>query len=190
MLLVGIMAFIASLLSNSRTPLVFLAVGILPLINLKNKQSVRILAFAVISIIVLMPYLDFVENLIGIKSGKNRNTRQQFRNAPGSVRSRLYSYVEKPHMGIRTESDTVLSGSHIGRPASGTGKYLDMDYGRTGNIGNYHILYLYFYFMPIGLALAGKMPVLSPAGFHSGVDRIFNTGNAPLSFLSGLHSDL
>jgi len=44
--------------------------------------------------------------------------------------------------------------------------------------------------MPIGLALAGKMPVLSPAGFHSGVDRIFNTGNAPLSFLSGLHSDL
>lgn len=57
-------------------------------------------------------------------------------------------------------------------------------------IGNYHILYLYFYFMPIGLALAGKMPVLSPAGFHSGVDRIFNTGNAPLSFLSGLHSDL
>ena len=51
-------------------------------------------------------------------------------------------------------------------------------------------LYLYFYFMPIGLALAGKMPVLSPAGFHSGVDRIFNTGNAPLSFLSGLHSDL
>jgi hypothetical protein len=64
MLLVGIMAFIASLLSNSRTPLVFLAVGILPLINLKNKQSVRILAFAVISIIVLMPYLDFVENLI------------------------------------------------------------------------------------------------------------------------------
>ena len=180
MLLVGIMAFIASLLSNSRTPLVFLAVGILPLINLKNKQSVRILAFAVISIIVLMPYLDFVENLIVSVLNPEKT----------EIRGRLYSYVEKPHMGIRTESDTVLSGSHIGRPASGTGKYLDMDYGRTGNIGNYHILYLYFYFMPIGLALAGKMPVLSPAGFHSGVDRIFNTGNAPLSFLSGLHSDL
>jgi len=38
MLLVGIMAFIASLLSNSRTPLVFLAVGILPLINLKKTE--------------------------------------------------------------------------------------------------------------------------------------------------------
>lgn len=38
MLLVGIMAFIASLLSNSRTPLVFLAVGILPLINLKTNN--------------------------------------------------------------------------------------------------------------------------------------------------------
>ena len=189
MLLVGIMAFIASLLSNSRTPLVFLAVGILPLINLKNKQSVRILAFAVISIIVLMPYLDFVENLIVSVLNPEKT---EIRGSSLEMRQDQFeaAYILMSKSPIWGESDTVLSGSHIGRPASGTGKYLDMDYGRTGNIGNYHILYLYFYFMPIGLALAGKMPVLSPAGFHSGVDRIFNTGNAPLSFLSGLHSDL
>ena len=64
MLLIGIMAFIASLLSNSRTPLVFLAIAILPLINLKNKQSVRLLAIAAIGIIILMPYTDFIEKLI------------------------------------------------------------------------------------------------------------------------------
>lgn len=138
-----------------------------------------------------MPYLDFVENLIvSVLNPKNRNTRQQFRNAPGSVRSRLYSYVEKPHMGIRTKAtlyfpDRILVGRLLGLESIWI--WIMVERGILGIIT--YCIFI-FYFMPIGLALAGKMPVLSPAGFHSGVDRIFNTGNAPLSFLSGLHSDL
>ena len=189
MLLVGIMAFIASLLSNSRTPLVFLAVGILPLINLKNKQSVRILAFAVISIIVLMPYLDFVENLIvSVLNPEKTEIRGSSLEMRQDQFEAAYILMSKsPIWGLGQKAtlyfpDRILVGRLLGLESIWI--WIMVERGILG------IITYCIFFMPIGLALAGKMPVLSPAGFHSGVDRIFNTGNAPLSFLSGLHSDL
>lgn len=186
------MAFIASLLSNSRTPLVFLAIAILPLINLKNKQSVRLLAIAAIGIIILMPVHGFYRkiDLVGYSPGENRNTRQQHRNASGSIRSRLYSHVEKSPMGIGAESDAVLPRPDTGRPASWYGKHLAVDYGRTRHIGDNHLLHFYLHPVPARLAVEGEMPVLSPAGLHCSLDRIVNTGHASLSFLSGIYSDL